>query len=120
MNQEAYVEGVRIALCDAGLLKTAAGPDEAGSTAWPVLFGPIGGAAAAPRGKGWEAFGKTWLGGALGGLGGMGGGAGLGALISAIASKGKVHPEAVLAGLGLGGMAGGMAGSGLGYQSAVQ
>ena len=115
---EAYELGVRTALREAGLIKEA---DDPGSAVWPALFGPLGGGLAAQEGKGWEAAGKTYLGG-LGGtaVGGLGG-AGLGALLASILSKGKIDPRAgALAGGVLGGTAGNVAGNVLGYRSATE
>jgi hypothetical protein len=121
---EAYEQGVRAAMREAGLIKQA---DEAGSAAWPALFGALGGGLAAPEGKGLEAFGKTMGGGVLGSLGGAAaggaGGAGLGALI-ALLSKGKINPRQGAAvggmgGAGLGALGGNMYGNVKGYQHAI-
>ena len=123
-KRASYSLGARLALRDAGLLKEA---DVGADAVMPALFGALGGAAAAPEGKGWEAAGKTWIGGGLGSLAGgaLGGagGAGIGALAAAL-SKGKVKPEQAAAlggllGLGTGALGGGIYGRVKGYQHAV-
>ena len=119
--QNAYELGVKTAAERAGLIKT--GQDEAGSAIWPALFGPLGGALAAPEGKGWRAAGGTALGTGLGTIGGGLGGAGLGAL-AALLTKGKLRPgQAALlpmAGAGLGATGGGMYGAAKGYREAIE
>jgi len=113
----AYRFGTHLAMCDVGLTKLA---EEPGSEIWPLLFGPLGGGLAAPEGKGWEAAGKTWLGGMGGALGGGVGGLSLGALLSLL-TKGKVPMgPATMAGGGLGALGGQGVGSVLGYRSAVE
>jgi len=69
----AYEAGVKLAMQEAGLIKQGNifEGDQGGSAAWPALLGGVGGAIAAPKGKGWQGFGGAMGGGALGGLGGQ-------------------------------------------------
>jgi hypothetical protein len=87
-----------------------------------ALLGPIYAGAAAPEGKGWSSFGKSYgrgvlggLGGELvGGIGGAGLGTGIGALTSAL-SRGRVSMrDALRAGALLGGYLGSVGGGAVG------
>jgi len=121
--QQAQAGGVKLAS-----EKMAEGEEDAGPSAWPGMFGPTAAAIAAPKGKGFSAYGQTMggqqLGGAVGTLGGAGLGAGAGALASLL-SRGKIKPGmgALIGGTGggiLGGIGGGMYGGAKGYRHALE
>ena len=69
-----------------------------------ALLGAPGAGISAEKGKGWDTFGKTYVGGATGGLKGMGlgalGGGALGAGIGALARKKMGLPAGHAAGVG--------------------
>ena len=114
----AYEAGVKLAMQEAGLIKQGNifEGDQGGSAAWPALLGSVGGAVAAPKGKGWQGLGGAMGGGVLGGLGGAAGGAGLGALLGLLAKNPRLG---ALLGAGLGGVGGQMYGSVKGYRAAT-
>ena len=116
--QVAYQAGVKLAMQEAGLLKEAGllDGDQGGSVAWPALLGPIGGAIAAPEGKGWAGASGAWGGGLLGVAGGALGGGALGAGIGALAKN--PHLGALIGG-GLGAAGGQMYGAAKGYRAAT-
>ena len=92
-----------------------------GQRAATALFGPTGAGLSAPKGEGWNTFGKTYLGGALGGLGGMGVGGGLGAGAGALLAKrlGMTPGQGAGVGAMLGGGLGSAGGSMYGQQRAL-
>ena len=112
--QRAYQAGAQKALVDAGLVKEAFNPpwNEPGSEMWPALLGPVGGAIAAPEGKGWRGAGGALGGGLLGAMTGEG----AGALLAAIAAR---NPDAAFTMMRAGGLGGGILGSALGFRGAV-
>ena len=120
--QKAYQVGVKKALHDAGMLKQARMPwqEEPGSSWWPGIFGPVGGALAAPSGERAEGAVGSWLGAMGGSIAGGAGGAGLGGLAS-LAAKSPEAKAAIIAGLLGTGMIGGAGlGSAYGYRKALE